>query len=289
MTVPARRLLLLALAGQALNATAHAGAQFGPLRLKSGESVRLVAHTETNGGTIETSRQGKFSTGTMRVVRDREIVWTLREPAADGTVRVMARIPRFRSVSVINLQGQEDNRTDESRLVGKLISAQRDKQGAWKFELDGSVIGNRDKAELEELAAYQNRQWFPNREVNVGDSWEFDPAWIKLVIERDLAKAQTVGTMKLAQIRRTLFKQTAVIDVSIRSTGKEWRADGRETGAAVDLAGKMTVDLDTMLDEQLELEGTFNSVSRKGIESTKVNLPLRLEVKKSVVKGGAAQ
>lgn len=285
--VLARPLLSLGIA-MALCPAANAGTRFGPVRLKPGESVRMVAHTETKGGTIETSREGKSRTGTMRVTRDREIVWTLRDPDPGGQLRVMARIPRFQSVSVINFGSGDDTRSEESPLAGKLIAASRDKQGEWKFELDGTPLGQRGRAELEELAAYQNRKWFPDHEVNVGDSWEFDPAWIKLVVERDLSKAQTIATMKLSQIRRSWTKETAVIDVSVRSTGKEWRADGRETGASIALAGKMVVNLATMLDEQLELDGTVQSSTRKGIESTKVSLPLRLEVRKSVVKGGLA-
>lgn len=272
----------------ALAAPAPAQVQFGPPRLKPGESIRMVAHTESKDGTVERSTGGKSTIGTMRAVRDREIVWTLRDPDPAGQLRVMARIQRYRTVSLIKLGEEEDMRSEDSRLTGKLIAATRDKEGEWKFELDGTPLGQRDRAELEELGAYQKRKWFPDRAVKVGDSWEFDPAWIKLVIERDLSKAQTIGTMKLTQVRRSWGKETALIDVSVRSTGNEWRADGRETTGSLALNGRMTVNLGTMLDEQLLLDGTLESTARKGIESTKLKLPLRMEVKKSVVKGGLA-
>lgn len=269
-----------------LSLPAGAGVRFGPVKVQAGESVRMVAHTESKGGTIETSRDGKWRSGTMRVVRDRELFATVREPGPEGMLRVMLRIPKFRSISVITLDGQDSPSLEDSPLVGKLIAANRDKEGNWKFELDGTPLSSRGQGELDELAAYQKRQWYPDRELNVGDSWEFDPAWIKLVIQRDLAKAQTIGTMKLAQLQRSLTKQTAVIEVSIRSTGKEWRPDGRETGAAVNLQGKVVVNLANNLDEKLDLEGTVSSTARKGIETTKLQLPLQMEVRKTIVKGG---
>jgi hypothetical protein len=138
--------------------------------------------------------------------------------------------------------------------------------------------------EIEELTVYLKRDWFPAREVNLGDSWEFDPAWVKMIIEKDLTKAQTIGTMNLRQIRRSEKRQIAVIDVSIRSTGGDFQADGSEANASIELSGQVTVNLDTMLDELLELKGTLTTASSKSGTATKVKLPIQLTVTKSFVK-----
>lgn len=275
-----------ALTFAALLTQAPAGITFGPVHGQPGESVRLVSHSETTGGTIERTIAGKTTRGTLTVIRDRELVWTFRAPAADGTKRGMVRVPKLTSYTKSVITGKEDKVIDSSPLTGKMFALSKSPSGEWKFELDGSVPFTRVANEIEELTVYLKRDWFPAREVNLGDSWEFDPAWVKMIIEKDLAKAQTIGTMSLRQIRRGEKRQVAVIDVAIRSTGADFQADGSEAAASIELSGQVTVNLDTMLDESLELKGTLTSTSSKPGESTKVKLPVRLTVTKSFVKDG---
>ena len=79
-------------------------------------------------------------------------------------------------------------------------------------------------------------------------------------------------------------RKIAVIDISIHSTGADFKADGSEAAASVELTGQVTVNLDTMLDEQLELKGTVTTCTSKPGESTKVKLPIRLTATKSFVR-----
>ena len=268
----------------ALLSQASAGITFGPVRGQAGESVRLVTHSETTGGTIERTVSGKSSKGTISIIRDRELVWTFRDPAADGTRRGMVRVPKITTVSTINIEGKQEKSTDDSPLTGKMFSMSKSPAGDWKFELDGSVPLARMQAEIDELKVYLKRDWYPAREVNVGDSWEFDPAWVKLIIEKDLANAQTIGTMRLRQVRKTASRQLAVIDVTIRSSGGDFKADGSQASATVDLTGQVVVNLDTMLDESLELKGTVTTGVRKAAESTTVKLPVTLTATKTFVR-----
>lgn len=271
----------------ALVSSASAGITFGPVRGQPGESVRLVTHSETSGGTIERTVAGKTSKGTIAITRDRELVWTFRAPAADGTRRGMVRVPKITTSSVVKIAGKEEKSTDNSPLTGKMFAMSKSPTGDWKFELDGSVPLTRVQHEIEELTVYLKRDWYPGREVNLGDSWEFDPAWVKMIIEKDLSKAQTIGTMRLRQIRHAETRQIAVIDISIRSTGADFNPDGSESGASVELTGQVTVNLDTMLDESLELKGSITSSSSKAGESTKAKLPVSLVVTKSFIRDGA--
>ena len=64
------------------------------------------------------------------------------------------------------------------------------------------------------------------------------------------------------------------------------KADGTLSDGTVDLKGRMTVNLDNMLDESLELEGTVTSNSEKVENSTKVELPIRMIATKTLFKGG---
>jgi hypothetical protein len=270
----------------ALIAPATAAITFGPVRGQPGQSVRLVTHSETPGGTLERTIAGKTSKGTIAITRDRDLVWTFRAPTPDGTKRGMVKVSKLTASSKILIAGKEEKSADDSPLTGKMFAMSKSLTGDWKFELDGSVPYARVAAEIEELTVYLKREWYPAREVSLGDSWEFDPTWVKMIIEKDLSKAQTIGTMRLRQIRRAENRQVAVIDIVIRSTGADFQADGSEAAAAVDLTGQVTVNLDTMLDEALELKGTLTTRSSHAGDSTMTKLPVRLTVTKSFILAG---
>jgi hypothetical protein len=268
----------------AIGSTAIAGITIGPIRAQPGESIRLVTFSETKGGTVQRKGLEKTVNGTMEITRERDLVWTFRAPSEDGTRRGMVRVPKLVTTTRSVIDGKEEKATDQSPLVGKMFAMSKTPDGRWNFELDGSLPLARVRSEIEELEVYLKRDWYPNRVINVGDSWEFDPAWIRMVIERDMSKAQTIGTMRLRQIRNTVKNRIAVIDVSIRSTGADFRPDGSESDTAVNLIGEVLVNLDTMLDEALELKGTITSTYIKGAETTTMKLPIRMLATKSFVK-----
>lgn len=268
----------------ALVASASANITIGPVRGQPGESVRLETFSETKGGTIQRSYLGTSTNGSIEITRERDLVWTFRAPAADGTRRGMVRVAKLSTTTNTVLGGKKDLITDQSPLVGKMFAMSKSPSGEWGFELDGSLPLARVRSEIDELKVYLKRDWFPAREIKVGESWEFDPAWIRMTIEKDVSKAQTIGTMKLRQVRNSQSRRLAVIDVSIQSSGSDFRPDGVEADGTVDLRGEVIVNLETMLDEFLELKGTITMTTIKGAETTKVNLPIRLLVTKSFVR-----
>lgn len=275
---------VIALAG--LLSPATAGIVFGPIRGQPGESVRLLTHSETTGGTIAKTRDGRTTNGTIAITRDRDLVWTFRNPGTDGTRRGMVKVAELATASKTVINGKEDKAADTSPLKGKLFAMSKTPTGDWKFELDGSVPLSRVKAEIDELTVYLKRDWYPAKSVELGESWEFDPAWVKMIIEKDLVKAQTIGTMRLRQVRRAVGRELAIIDISIRSTGGDFRADGTESAATIELTGQVTVNLVTMLDESLELTGTVTTSTDNVSEVTKVVLPIKLAVTKSFIRDG---
>ncbi len=283
-----RQLISPALLLMALVPNVLAGVTFGPVRGQPGESVHLVTHAETPGGTIRKTIADKSMSGSINMTRDRDLVWTFRAPTPDGVRRGMVKVNNLSTSTVTKIRGSREEKSgDTSPLNGKMFAMNKAPDGDWKFELDGSVPLTRIQEEIDELTVYLKRSWFPDHEVNVGDTWEFDPVWVKMVIQKDLTKAQTIGTMKLRQVRSAANRRVAIIDISIRSTGADFRADGSESETAIDLAGQATVNLDTMLDEVFEIKGTIATTSSKPGESTKLNLPLNLLVTKSFIKDTA--
>lgn len=263
--------------------SAQANVVFGPVLAGPGQSVRMEATTTSEGGTIRIEKDGRVTNGTAELKRERDLSWTFRSPEADGTRRGMVTVGRISTSMVTNIGGKPDEVADASPLNGRMFSMSKAPNGDWKFQLDGSVPMHRIDKEIAELTTYLKRDWYPQRQVKLGESWEFDPAWVRMIIERDLKQAQTIGTMKLRQIRHTAKGDDAVIDVSIRSTGGDFRPDGTESSARVELSGQAVVNLKTMLDESLELKGTLVTSSGKPGDSKTVTLPLRIVVKKTIV------
>ncbi len=264
-------------------APASADVTFGPVLAGAGQSVRLVSHATTGGGTIKLEKDGRASNGTIAYSRDRNLTWTFRETAADGSLRGMVTVAKIATFSTVTIDGKVEKSDETSPLNGKMFAMGKAVRGDWKFELDGSVPMREIDNEISELTLYLQRKWYPQRRVKLGESWEFDPAWIRMLIERDLKNAQTIGTMNLRQIRHSANGNYAILNVSVRSTGGDFRPDGTETSAQIELSGEVAVNLKTMLDESLELKGTVISRTGKPGNLKTVTLPVHLEVIKTLV------
>ena len=256
---------------------------FGPVRAQPGESIRLVSLSRSSSGSVQVIKDGQTRNGTIRLTRERDMSWTFRAPEADGTLRGMVSVAKIGTSSTITLDGKEEKSEDVSPLNGMMFAMTKKPSSDWKFELDGSVPMHRIQSDIDELTVYLKRRWYPERVVKVGDSWEFDPMWLRMIINKDLKHAQTIGTMKLRQVRRGVQKDIAVIDVSVRSSGGDFKADGSQTKMRLELSGQVLVNLKTMLDEQLDLEGVLVSKTGTVTEEKTVTLPLSLRVTKSIV------
>ncbi|MES2920006.1 MAG: hypothetical protein V4819_00565 [Verrucomicrobiota bacterium] len=261
----------------------RADIRFGPVLAGAGQSVRLVSHTTTLGATVKLEKDGRTSNGKIQYSRDRDLTWTFRNPAADGSLRGMVTVAKINTYATTTLDGKTEKSDEASPLNGKMFAMSKAVKGDWKFELDGSVPLKEIDSEISELTLYLKRQWYPHRTVKAGESWEFDPAWIRMLIQRDLKDAQTIGTMNLAQIIHSTDGSSAIIKVSVRSTGSDFRPDGTESAAQIELSGQVVVNLKTMLDESLELKGTVISRTGKPGETRTVTLPVHLEVTKTLV------
>lgn len=276
-------LLIVGLACGGLASLAEAQIVFGPVRSQPGQSIRLLSHSDTPGGTITQTSLGGATQGSLAITRERDLVWTFRPAADDGSRRGMVKVNALSTSTTSVIAGKEDLVTETSPLTGKMFAMSQPPKGEWKFELDGSIPTTRVAEEIDEMTVYLKRRWMPEKAVRLGDSWEFDPAWINLIIRRDLRHAKTIGTMKLRQLRRTENLELAVIDVTIRGTGGDFQPDGTEAKAAVELSGQMTVNLKTMLDEELVLKGKVESSTSTATKGTKLVLPVNLRVTKSFV------
>ncbi|MFK7852240.1 MAG: hypothetical protein AB8D78_14785 [Akkermansiaceae bacterium] len=259
---------------------------FGPIKRQPGESLRLVAHSQAKDGTIVRWINNESSTGKIDLSRHRELHWTFRQPTADGSQKGLVKIVGLRSSRTVNFGGEAEKYNEVSPLTGKMFTLTKAPAADWDFDLNDTVTSTATNQDLQELKTYLKRKWYPDHPVKTGDSWEYDPKWIKMVVQRDLTNALTIGTMTLQEVRKSATRTTATIGISIQSSGEQLKSDNTLAEASVDLKGKMLVNLDTMLDESLELEGTVVVGNKEIRDSTKVTLPVRLIVTKTLFTGG---
>jgi len=257
---------------------------FGVLRAQPGQKIHLESRVEAAGGTIEREVEGGVEKGEIGFTRTRDLTWTLRAPAADGTRRGMVKITSMNTDTTVRMAGKEERTEDPSPLNGRMISMSKTPAADWEFELDGSLKTLRIEREMEELTRYLKRKWYPEHPVKMGDSWEFDPVWLKATIEKDLHQAQSIGTMRLRQIRHSVEGRTAVISISVESTGGDFRPDGTEASAHIVLKGEVTVDLETMLERQLTLSGTIATRSGTVGRFVTTRVPIDLTITKKFVR-----
>ena len=192
----------------------------------------------------------------------------------------MARIINMGREGEITINGKKEKTADPSVLNGKQIAFSKAPYADWTFQLDGSLETRRADQEITELKNYLTRTWYPDRPVKIGDSWEFEPKWIKSIIEKDLQSAQTIGTMQLKQIRHAASGKTAIIAMRIESTGGDFRSDGTESSASIDLKGELTVDLTTMLDTKTTLTGSLRTYTGDLVNYVQTEVPINIIVEK---------
>ena len=144
---------------------------------------------------------------------------------------------------------------------------------------------NDEAVELAELEAYENRRWFVDRPVQVGETWSIDPGFIRHIVERDTGAGHLTASATLKEIATIDDEKTAVIVMNIETAGSRESPDHQQAaGAMLKAAAVLHVALDTMLDKHLVFEGSLTTRARERDQTTTLETPMRIVVTKSSVK-----
>ena len=248
-----------------------------------GQAVRITSVSDTRGGTMTVRRGNTKDHGKMGLRRERVFQ---RRILNDGkNVTLEYQILKDTVTTAMALDGPATTRADEAALTGKVVLGFRDAMGRWRLFLKRATSTNAQAAELAELEAYENRRWFLDRPVRIGETWTIDPAFVRHLSERDIDYAEVTATATLKDVVEIDGEPTAVLGVSVRSLGsKENPIADRASGVMVSLTGTLQVSLATMLDKRLKMEGSFTTIARRGDTSTTVDLPFKTEVLKTIIR-----
>ena len=187
------------------------------------------------------------------------------------------------AVSSNELEGPNSQTRNVAALTGQTVVGLRDNFGQWQFYLEGATAGNRQVDELSELQAYENRRWFVDRPVKIGESWPINPAFFRHLLLRDLGKAQLKASMTLEEVKDIDGVRTAILAFTLNTLGARDKSAGQpEASASISATGKLYFSLDTMLDREMLLDGTLKTSARKGDSSTSVIIPFTIRSTKTI-------
>ena len=250
--------------------------RFHHYQQNDGETVRITVRSHSGKGTLQVEDAQGGHAGKVRVDWDQMIDRT--EYLEAGVKKLRYRVLADKVVTSVVLDGKKNVTTTESPLVGETVEGMQDSLGQWRLFLD-HLSGTEQTRMIEELETYESRQWFVAGAVRVGDSWPFQPSFIRHMMERDLKGAQLDASMTLAGIERIDGVPVAKLAFTILSKGAKAEAD-----ASIFLRGTVAVDLRNMLDYHTQMDGYLHTEAEHNGVHTKIKIPLHFTVKQSITK-----
>jgi hypothetical protein len=258
--------------------------EFTPPRLAVGDAVLTTVTSTFKGGTFQASSTEASASGSISIERNRTVKKTVIAADDTGPLRCSIDVPEDTVKMTLFSGGQNSIDTIEGPLVGRPIEATRNGD-TWSITLVDEVPDADQADALLGIQSFENRAWFPDHPVALGESWDYDPAYFRVLLERDLGGAAATGRMTLRSLERHPDGSAqARLDLVITSSGLESTDDDLERQANIEARGSLIVNLDTMLDREMIIEGLLRSGVSNDSSSATLELPIRIEVRREIIK-----
>lgn len=252
-----------------------------PYQPAPGQTIVARSSSDASGGQITVMNGGKMQKGTSTIKRQR--TFERRIIGSGPTAKLEYTVLIDQTYRATALGGNNDAKTQSGELVGQVVYGLRDDMSRWRLFLKGKTATNKQATELIELESYENRRWFQDIPVKVGETWFIEPSFIRNFIERDMGAALVKATMTFKSIEMIDGERTAVLPFKISSQArKEEGVNLRTSSAIANLSGTLYVSLDTMLDKKMTMTGTLTTSVRQAGMSSVIKSPVTYVVTKTV-------
>ena len=254
-----------------------------PHELKPGEVVVHKSFSNSQGGRMTITRGASVQKGTISITRSRSLERRLL--GSGPKVQLQDKTLADQVTTITNIEGDQETETLSGALVGKTVFGFRDTIQRWRLFLKGQTANNEQASEIAELEAYENRRWFMESPVKIGQTWPIDPSFIRHLTERDLGRVKVNATMTFQSVQTIDNEPTAVLTFKIETLGSKTTTElGTTSGgtATAALKGTLHIALDTMLDKKITMTGTLSTIASEGTQSTLVILPVDMTVIKTL-------
>lgn len=256
------------------------GILFGPTRTSSGEAFTIRTLTYAQGEVVQNDAFGKTLVSPVSVERRRLLERRTRR-IVDGVEREVEFLVREDRTRDVLLGTGRSDASREGSLVGRRLRATLGPDGLWSFEPVGRRLEAEEQAELGALVAYENRRWFPDHRVQVGDEWPIKASYVGFLLRQEVRAPKIEATARLEEVQRG----SARLSLSVRGEGQRRGRGAELTYARIELKGSLWVDLDTLLDRRLELSGSLEVGEVDGRTGSRARLPMRIFVEKVRIAG----
>ncbi|NWK55820.1 hypothetical protein HW115_09375 [Verrucomicrobiaceae bacterium N1E253] len=254
---------------------------FKPHQQTPNQTVTIRANSDASGAQITVMNGGKAQKGSSSIKRQR--AWERKIIGTGPTAKLQYVVLLDQTYREMNLGSKSDASTQSSGLVGQIIHGLRDDTQRWRLFLKGKSATNQQAIDLVELESYENRRWFQDIPVKIGQTWFIEPEFIRNFIERDMGPALIDAKMTFKSIEMIDGERTAVLPFTIKSQArKEEGTKFRTSSAIANLSGTLYVALGTMLDKKLTMSGTLTTTVRQSGTSSVVKSPVTYIVTKTV-------
>lgn len=251
-----------------------------PFEGAPGQTVVIQAKSLAKGGKVTIVRGSQTQNGTMSIQRDRTYERTVTE---DSNQQLQYKILIDQISTSMDIGEGPVTDSVSGALVGHTAKGVTDSMNRWRFFLQGETANNRQAIELAELESYENRRWFLDGPVKVGETWPIEPSFLRHLIERDLGTSQMEASMTLESVGIINNERTAVLSIRVKTLGQqERRSPDAIAGASVSLQGTLHLALDSMLDRKMTLQGSLSTSSNEGDKITQIVLPVNYTVTKTL-------
>ena len=252
-----------------------------PYQAVPGQTVVARASSDASGGQITVMSHGVVRKGEVSIKRQRTFERRVIGSGATAKLEYVMLVDQTHSKTVMG--ENSDTSAKAGALMGKVAYGLRDDMNRWRLFLKGGTASSAQATDLVELESYENRRWFQQVPVKVGQTWNIEPSFIRNFIERDMGSALVSATMTFKSVELMGGERTAVLNFSIQTQAvKDKAGKVRVSSVVADFHRTLYLSLATMLDKKLTMSGTLTTSTSKGGVTTVVKSPVTYIIVKSI-------
>ena len=221
--------------------------------------------------------------GTMSITKKYELERKTIATKNQLETKIHYNIISVKTDANILYDGESSPHTTSVILTDVQIAGERNQNGDWKFSVENKQLTPDITALMLELQAYENRKWFKDEPVAIGDSWQIYPAFVDFLMTRDLQQVDTEGTMQLLDVSRKGQEKIATLKFSTVSKGWDESPNKGSRKANFNTQGLLQYSLDQQLDSKLTITSQLESFVNQENSTISVILPFTYKVSKTII------
>lgn len=247
---------------------------------KEGTVIKIEIEANAPDGILIQQIDNEDKYGTMSVHKDYSLERKTVSLASDEETKIHYNIKNVRTNIKIKYDDEDTPHFKNLALRDIVVLGVKDTTGEWQFSVQNGKITPDIEALVSELQAYENRKWFADHPVKIGDTWQIYPAFTDFVMTRDLQRVKTEGTMELLNVNNE--NKMATLKFNAKSRGWDENPEKGIRKANFETQGLLHYSLDLNLDMKLVVTSQLESFYQTNGTTVSAILPFTYKVTKAI-------